>query len=153
MDKWIEAAQAFRAAKGHQGKKASVKKRQSDLQADIARCARRLEQFLESDKGLAALELLKASRRHINFAEDYDGGGYGIVFAITGDGLQQSVEAMGTWMLYAKPKDVRKPHLSPISALEAIEAAVHHGKKDPAEIMVWLEGELDTIAESAPSIS
>lgn len=162
---WSEAAQSYRAAEAarlitEQDHVAAAKRDQvannetqprrvADHTADIDRGTIELEQFLSSE-GQALKELLRASKRHLNFGEEREGGGYGVVYFIDGNGLQQSVEAMGTWTAYSK--DVPEPKLTSITAREAVEAAVHYGGKKATEVVNWLRGELDKIANSAPSI-
>jgi hypothetical protein len=118
--------------------------------ADVLQATRELEQFLRSDEGRAALDLLTASNRHINFGEEYEGGGSSVVFFIDGTGLNRSIEASGTWTVYAK--EVPKPKITPITAKEAIEAAINPrmGGKKPNEVMTWLRSQLDAIASHAP---
>lgn len=158
---WSKAAQKYRAAEAakqitEQDQTAAVTRDRivndeatADQLADIDRGAAELEQFIRIE-GQAVKELLSASKRHVNFGEQREGGGYGVVYFIDGNGLQQSVEAMGTWTAYNK--DVPKPVLTPITAHEAVIAAVYHGGKKATEVVNWLRGELDKIACSAPAI-
>lgn len=162
---WSKAAKKYRAAEAakqitEQDQTAAVihdrivndevqRRQTADQLADIDRGAAELEQFIRIE-GQALKELLSASKRHINFGEEREGGGYGVVYFIDGNGLQQSVEAMGMWTAYSK--DVPKPVLTPISAHEAVTAAVYHGGKKATEVVNWLRGELDKIASSAPAI-
>jgi hypothetical protein len=164
MQKWIKAAQGFQQAKEAEAQKKALAQKaevsaimknaaaQQEREAHVSHSVWQLDQFLKNDEGCAALALLKASGRHIVFGENRDGGGYGSVYFINGEGLQVSVEPMGMWVAYARG-NVEKPRLSPMSPLDAVRAAVEYGGKDPAEIMVWLEGELNKIAEAAPAVS
>lgn len=118
--------------------------------ADVLQATRELEQFMRSDEGRAALELLTASGRHLNFGEEYEGGGSSVVYFIDGTGLNRSIEASGTWTIYAK--EVPKPSITPVTAKDAIEAAINPcmGAKKPSEVMTWLRSQLDAIASQAP---
>jgi hypothetical protein len=109
--------------------------------------AAKLEAFLESKDGKAALELLRTSGRHIIFGESREGGGFGLVWFLDGNGLQESTEPMGTWVAYAQT--VPEPKLRPITPRLAVEAAVTEGKHKPAEVMSWLEEEIEKIANEA----
>lgn len=165
MQKWIRAAQSFQRAKeSEQGANAlSERVRMSSAHVDASarqerqaraqRSASQLERFLDSDEGRDALDLLKTSGRHIIFGEERDGGGSGVVYFLNGEGLQQSIEAMGMWTAYSKPEDIRKPELSPIDPLQAVSAFADLRGKDPDELMAWLESELNKIADAAPAVS
>ena len=113
--------------------------------------ARDLATFIANAEGLAAKALLAASKRHINFGESYEGGGYGQVWFFDGTGFNRSDEAMGTWIAYAK--EVPVPKITPMTAREAAEAAIdpRRGAKKPDEVMAWLRSQLDIIAEQAPT--
>jgi hypothetical protein len=107
----------------------------------------KLEAFLESKDGKAALELLRTSGRHIIFGESREGGGFGLVWFLGGTGLQESTEPMGTWVAYAQT--VPEPKLRPISPRLAVQVAVTEGKQKPTEVMLWLEDEIEKIANEA----
>lgn len=115
---------------------------------EILRVADDLEHFMLGQDGEAAMRLLAASGRHINFAERNEGGGSGVVFFINSNGPQLSVEAMGMWTAYSR--NVPKPRIVPIKVDEIIEAAVVIGGKEPSSIMTWFHQELDKIADEAP---
>lgn len=135
---WFDAARKYQQAKHAQ----------SQLPAEIDKATRDLEQFIASNEGSAAKTLLKASGKHIIFGETEASGGFGAVYFMNGDGLQRSVEAMGMWTAYAK--EVPKPNLSPITARQAVEAAVYYNKEKPSEVLEWLREKLNEIADSAP---
>jgi len=157
--KWNEAARKYEdaeAARARQQQERTISAtRDSALkdeerrqqQRDIDRGTSELEQFMRTE-GRAAMELLRASKRHLIFGEENGGGGCGTVQYIDGNGLQQSVEAMGSWGVYAK--EVPKPKLSSITARQAVEAAVYRGGKRGTEVVSWLRDALDSIASAAP---
>lgn len=105
-----------------------------------------LSEFMEK-QGESAKKLLRAAGKHIIFGELREGGGYGVVYYIDGDGLNESYEAMGTWMAYSK--EVPKPKITPSTAETAAFAAIHYGGIVPSELVMWLERKLDAIAAEA----
>ncbi len=115
---------------------------------NITRCAKALAQFLKSEEGLVALDMLRESDRHIIFGEEDIGSGHTEVFMLNGGGLMQSQEATGTWVAYQKTPS--KPTLTPISAEKAVWAFFQLKKKEPDEVMKWLREELNAIAMTAP---
>ena len=119
------------------------------IKEETDQAIRELDQFMNSQEGLTAIALLKASGKHIIFGEEDNSGSGAVVYFINGDGLQQSIESKGTWGDCAKEVP-KKPKLSPISAQQAICAAVHYDTKKPSEILNWLRGQLNEIANSAP---
>lgn len=146
---WAEAAELYRRAK--EVKRYTTLNREQEelsIRVKIDSDVYELELFMGSEDGRSACELLSASGRHINFGEERDGGGYGVVYFIDGKGLQQSVEAMGMWTAFSS--DVKKPEISIISARQAIMAAVEHGGIDTGKVMEWLRSQLDQIANAAP---
>lgn len=116
---------------------------------EVLRAVRELDAFLESSRGQDAIELLAASGRHINFGEELMCSGYGVVYFLDGNGLQKSIEGMGSWIAYSKPEP---PQVRRSSAKEAIRAAVNPNMsgKEPRKVMPWLRAELDRIASKAP---
>ena len=136
---WRNAAQSYRTAGAMQ--------QQHQQDTSIGLGITELEQFMVND-GPSAMELLKASGRHLIFGENREGGGFGVVYYIDGNGLHQSVEAMGMSAAYSQSK--RQPNISEITVRQAVEAAVQHGNMKPAEIVSWLRRELDKIANAAP---
>ncbi|MFA4954103.1 MAG: hypothetical protein WC641_02230 [Patescibacteria group bacterium] len=141
MENWREAAEKYRQAQPAVAQDAQKQR--------CEQVARKLQDFLVSRLGLEALELLKASRRHIIFGEDPPEGGHTVVYFLNGEGLRQSCEASGMWTAYSA--SVPRPSLSLISALEAVQAAVKFGRKDPDGLLRWLREELDKIALAAPT--
>jgi hypothetical protein len=154
--KWRDATILYRQAEEHKLKVAPPQREvlvQEDtwrLQAaQIAEASRDFEQFLKSPEGLAAMALLGAAKRHLIFGEEAEGG-YAYIAFIDGAGLQLSIEPAGTAWAYHKG-DLPKPKISSITARGAIQAAVLHTKKKPHEVLAWLRGELDKIADAADS--
>jgi hypothetical protein len=157
---WSKAAQEYQAAEEAQKREEENRIAQrvhSQVLKDeayqrklteIDRGTAELVQFMLTE-GPAAMELLRASKRHIIFGEVNEGGGFGSVYFIDGNGLQEAYQAMGMWIAYSK--DVPRPRLSTITEREAVEAAVQHGGKKATEVVTWLRGVLDKIASAAPT--
>lgn len=155
--KWLDAALRYQLAEEQKPKVASV---QQEVQvredtwrlqaAQIADAGRDLEEFLKSQEGQAAMALLGAAKRHLIFGEESEGG-YADVAFIDFAGLQRSVEPSGTGWLYDKlsGSEVPKPKISRITARDAVQAAVFHTKKKAHEVLPWLRGELDKVADAA----
>lgn len=153
--KWNAATQKYTAAK-----KAKQKEIEENLTAMAVRAALKpklgptdvqlgayeLQEFMVNE-GHSAMELLKASGRHIILGEDYDGGGYGQVYIMNSDGFRVSTEAMGMWVAYSK--NVAPPVLTPITPEQTILAAVRQGRLKPREVVDWLRQQLDKIADVA----
>lgn len=154
--KWRDATLQYRRA---EEEKARVMPREQQVQiqedtwrlrvVQIAEVGRDLEQFLKSPEGLAALALLGAAKRHIIFGEER-GDGCARVFFIDVAGLQRSDEPHGVWMAYTKEK-LPEPKISSVTAINAVQAAVWYGGKKSNEVLAWLRGELDKIADAADS--
>ncbi|MBI5654397.1 hypothetical protein HZC53_01955 [Candidatus Uhrbacteria bacterium] len=142
MANWRDAADKYRQAQPDEVKAAR------DQQ--ILALAQELDMFLKSGEGVLALELLKASGRHIILGEEQPEGGFTTVYFLNGDGLRKSDEAAGTWTAYASPNQIPAPKLSPITLGEAAKAALTLGRKQPGELVHWLREELDKIAAAAP---
>lgn len=141
MADWREAAEKYRQAQPAVAQDAQKQR--------CEHAARQLQEFLASPLGLEALELLKASRRHIIFGEDPPESGHTVVYFLDGEGLRQSCEASGSWTAYST--SVPQPHLSSVSALEAVQVAAKYGRKNPDGLIRWLREELDKIAVAAPT--
>ena len=92
------------------------------------------------------MELLGAAKCHLVFGEE-DEGVYAQVFFIDANGIQQSHEPHGTWTIYAKQK-LPAPKISRVTSQEATRAAVWYAGRNPKEVMTWLRGELDKIADA-----
>lgn len=157
--RWLDAALRYQQAE-EQKPKPQVVPQQQEAQiredtwrlqaAQIADAGRDLEQFLKSQEGQAAMALLGAAKQHLIFGEESEGG-YADVAFIDVAGLQRSVEPSGTGWLYSKlsGSEIPKPKISRITARDAVQAAVFHTKKKPHEVLPWLRGELDKIADAA----
>jgi hypothetical protein len=126
-------------------KLASSKDKQPELDpAAINKVIHELEEFMKSDEGEAAKELLAATGRHIIFGET-SGCGRVSVYFLNDKGLQQSIEVAGSAAAYSG----QPPRVNAILADVAIRAATHPeiGAKQPEEVMPFLRAELDKIAE------
>jgi hypothetical protein len=122
----------------------SKDKRPEPDPAEINKAIRELEEFMKSDEGEAAKELLAATGRHIILGEA-PGAGSVTVYFLNDKGLQQSIEVTGSAAAYSR----QQPRVHAILADAAIKAATHPeiGAKQPEEVMPFLRAELDKIAE------
>ena len=157
--KWLDATRRYRQAQAEREKKKTENLLEQEIRVDdstwriqaagIADAARDLEQFLNSQEGQSAMELLAAAKQYIVFGEE-SGGGYANVAFIDGHGLQRSIEPSGIWTTHAKRQELlEQTRISPITAREAIQAAVWNTTKKPYEVLSWLRRELDNIANAA----
>ena len=114
----------------------------------VAEISNALSGFLRSAEGIAATTLLRASEQFVRLAEANEGGGSGFVIFLDGNGLQESIEAMGMWVAYAKKEDVPKPQLKPISTEEAAQGIVSasEGRATAEQVLSNLRADLDRIA-------
>jgi hypothetical protein len=150
---WNDAARRYKEIEAAKPKPVPVPQ-QEQVQADtwrlqaaqIADAGRELEQFVNSEEGRAAMGLLGAAERHIIFGEEA-GGGYAQVFFIDANGIQKSHEAHGMWTIYSKEK-LPEPKISRATSQEAAKAAVWYARRKPKEVVTWLRGELDKLANA-----
>lgn len=121
-------------------------KRPEPNPAEIEAAIRELEQFMKSDDGAAALELLEATDRHIILYESEPQAGSVTVIFLGRRGLTQSIEAGGMSAAYSKP---REPRLNPVLPDAAIKAATHPemGGRKPSDVLPYLRKRLDEIAD------
>lgn len=155
---WREAAKRYDAQKAQQAQDTAAatnaayskalgqRREQQDYQANVAAAISELNDFLAGEDWLAARQLLIASNRHIVIAEENEGGGSGIVYFLDGNGLRQSIEAMGTWMAYAKKDSIPKPRISPAKVAEVVRLAIRQGAH-PHQILENIKQGLDSIAQ------
>lgn len=143
MANWREAAELYRQAQ------AVVEKDKQDEK--IARVARQLQEFLDSQPGRDACELLDASNQAVYFARE-----------VYPDGPKAKVVV--NYYLYwrglmlCRSRDLEDPDDSEmegvwaatITALDAVRAAAKFGNRDPDKLLDWLRAELDKIAAAAP---
>ncbi len=151
--KWADAARLYREAQAAKSKpvppvqQEQVQQDTWRLQAvQIAEAGRDLEQFVNSEEGRTAMELLGAAQRHLIFGEEADGG-YATVFFIDGKGIQKSYEPHGTWTAYSKG-NFPDPQISQATSREAAQAAVWYARRKPEDVVTWLRGELDKLADA-----
>lgn len=138
--KWSQAAEKYQAAKIT----ASTK------EAAIASAVAELEEFMLAD-GETAMKLLGASGKSIELAEQSETSSFVVVYFFDGNGLQSVAGSVGLGAAYASfGGKTEQPKPSPITAEDAIRAAVEYGGKKPEEVVPWLRSELDRIASEAP---
>lgn len=115
----------------------------------VVEIAAALRQFLHHEQGQAALTLLRASNRHVVIAEENDGGGYGHVYFLDGQGYKSSAEAMGTWQIYST--NVKKPEENSATSQEVAQAIVRasNGTATAEAVVSLLQKGLDAIAAQA----
>ncbi|QQR60504.1 hypothetical protein IPH19_03780 [Candidatus Uhrbacteria bacterium] len=133
---WLKAAETVEA-----------QKRQPEVEArEIEEEARKLESFLSSVEGNAARRLLKATAKHIIVGELEASPGHAMVCFLDGEGLRQSIEGKGLSGAYAG----NKPDISSTTPELATKAFTHpdRGKRKPSELLNYIRGELDKIAEA-----
>ncbi|MFA5185074.1 MAG: hypothetical protein WC551_01155 [Patescibacteria group bacterium] len=141
MANWREAAELYRQAQ------VIVEEEKRDER--LNHVAEQLHDFLASDLGAEALELLKASNRYIVFGYKLRVGGSAIMYLLSGHGCCTSNYIDG-YVPAHSDVFVPGPILDPIEPYTAVEAALKHGHKDPETFMPWLREELDKIAAAAP---
>jgi hypothetical protein len=134
---WKKAAEQYKKKPSEEAHKKAV-----------TDAAQELFDFLHSEDGKSAKELLKASGRFIRFGEENPEGGRTTVFLINGDGLVKSQEHVGDHVAYSQ--NIPQPTLTGISAHQAVEAAFNYGRMAPNALLGWLRSQLDAIAEQAP---
>lgn len=120
----------------------------SDNYLQIARAATDLHEFMNSEEGDRANNLLNWSGCCIIFGLDHDPGGHDTIYYLDADGLHRCSQTMGIWV--ASASHVARPRIKSATTNEVIEAAVQYGGKNPSEIIPWLRAELDKIAAAAP---
>ena len=138
---WREAARRCRC-----NSPAAKKQKEDEL---VNKTAAELQLFLNSLEGQLAVELLKASGRHIILAEERDGP-RGTVYFLDGEGMRKSHEAMGLWVAHANPTNIPAPQVLPLEAREAVEAVMRD--QQPLDgLIARICRDLDSIASEAPS--
>lgn len=158
MHDWSKAAEKYRQARVEDevAKRNIITTPLITVSPELVRKeAKDLEDFLASQEGIIALELLKASGTHIIFGEDRPDGGFGTVYFLGGDGLQKSVEPMGLWIAYAEK--IPKPIVTKIAPRHAVEAfwrAIAGQNRCHSvfqiDVLSWLLVKIDKIAKAAP---
>ena len=117
-----------------------------DRELEIQQEAEKLEQFLASDEGLVARELLASRNTFIRLGEERIGNGLGEVYFLDGEGLKVSQEAMDMWVAYAKSEDIPKPEIMPLDAVTAVRRAIGTGRMNPNEVVSQIRNQLSAIA-------
>lgn len=112
---------------------------------DVAEAINELERFMCGSEGAAAKELLAVTKRHVVLGEFPASPGHAVVCLLNGDGLQKSVEGAGLAGVYSS----KQQELSRLTSQQALQAFIHPemGNRKPTDLMPYLMGELDRIAE------
>lgn len=159
-NKWSEAAARYQSKNDRLAQQATEQKREEEAKkererveamkkaGEIFQGMEQLEAFLD-DHGSNAMTLLKTSGRHIIFGESRDGGGFAVIYMMSGCGLQQCVESTSMSAAFGNGRNP-KPVPTRITVQQAIEAAVNYGGKKATEVVDWLKAQLDMIADAAP---
>ena len=127
---WKAAAEALRAKKG---------KVEVADSSEVEKAVRALEKFLESPEGLDALDFLKEVEIPLVLGHHEIGNGEAEAFVLTGEGLRRL-----TGKVDHSHGDV--PVATEITAAEAVQAAMEHGKYRAESIMLYIKGELRSMA-------
>jgi hypothetical protein len=155
-EKWLAAAHKYRAKQQAQQSEPQPAPATAVATArvpgtSVSEIVDALNSFLHSSEGAAAIALLRASHEFVRLAEGYEGGGSGFVIFLDGDGLKESIEAMGLWRVYAKREDIPNPKEKLMNVREAAQAVVEatEGKATAEKLLFNLRTELDLLAERA----
>ena len=138
MANWREAAEKYRH---HARIVVSEVKRDEEF----IHAAEQLHDFLASDLGAEARDLLKASCSWIEFGrESVPGTDFVSRYVLSEWGL--------IWFMSPKTldDDTDSVLITEITTQVAVNVAVRLGNKDPDDLIRWLSGELDKIAAAAP---
>jgi len=156
QEKWLDAARKFSVKQQAQQSESQPAPATAVATArvpgtSVSEIADALNNFLHSSEGSAATSLLRASQQFIRLAEANEGGGFGFVIFLDGDGLKQSIEAMGMWVVYAKKEDVPDPKARLISVEGAAQGVVYasEGKATAERLLSNIRADLDRLAERA----
>ncbi len=152
-ESWRTAAQRYRNPTPQPAShKASPQPRQprTSTSVDVQGLIEQLSLFLDGDEGATARELLAASKSHINLGEDKPTMGYGRVYFLDGTGLHCSTEAMGMLIAYSGSS---RPTIRDLPIKDLVEgiAACDYPSAPLANMLSWIRGRLDGIAQHAPA--
>jgi hypothetical protein len=113
--------------------------------------ANALRKFILSEEGTSAKILLQASKQYVILEEEYDGGGYGSVYFLDGEGYKVSFEAMGTWQIYARTGSTKEPKVSLVAEFNLACAIVRQseGQASAEGLLNFVIRKLDAIAADA----
>ena len=154
LNDWRAATKAYTKAQEKAGRVFFLKTNTSPSpkQGDVTRSetVSSLEDFLNSPDGIAALQLLYASKKTISFGEYKTGSGYGALYHeyfLNGTGLYLSISGLPYThsRLYQQVTETRS-----ITSEEAVDIYSKHTSSNITGFMPWLRAELDKIAAAAP---
>lgn len=139
MKNWRDAAENFKKMRAgedadRQAKEQAKRISEQRLEEEISRAAAELAEFLESQPGKDALELIGASGKNLHIAQVLPSRGWSMYYFFSPRGLR--------WCHLGDPSE-------PLSPEYAIRGFVETLKRQPAEFMPWLREELDKIAATA----
>ena len=141
MANWRDAAGLYRQAQ------VIVEKEKQDEKLHLV--AEQLHDFLASDLGAEARELLKASCKWVELGrEDVPGTGLVAIYSLAEWGLVRYTTRDRSQE--TEDDDAATVIINGITAQEAVDAAARLGNKDPESLVRWLREELDKIAAAAP---
>ena len=149
MENWREAAERYR-----QVKPPPIQTTQDER---FVHAAQELQEFLDSEEGQAALNLLEASNKQIPFCMRMTvDRKVSTAYFMNGNGFRRCCEI--TDRLATRYADmVYRPEISSITLLEAVEQAFDYNRTNifecftnPEDFVPWLRRKLDAIALAAP---
>ena len=148
---WKDAAASYRVAQEAQAlASAEVEKLEREDMDEFVRGVKELEQFIASGEGVQALALLRASGHQVIFAKNKEDESVCILYYMDGSGLRQSMKTSDPGLGFIHETPLGK--VTPIYPYVAVEMAGRFAGKNPGEIVSWLRGEIDKIADAAPTL-
>ncbi len=149
---WLDAIQRLTDARNQRVVNQADEERVKALKEQaIVADSHLLDEFLHSDNGKIGLSLLRLTQQAIVLGtDDTDGSqyteGFLLMSAPEGEGLfKEIISGGGMAAFYSR----REPQItySPISAIEAVRAAVTFGGHEPGEVTSMIRARLTQIAQ------
>ena len=141
-ERWRQAATLFRQSRGE------LPQTQNDINSE----SRKFDDFLRSEEGFAAMDLLAASKFGIELGSKATPGCiYKVV--LTNDDRGRGFILVETMYPGREAQEAeRRPILqfTPLSTGDAFRAIVEYGRFEPKEIVSYIFERLDFIADKAP---
>lgn len=139
---WIEAIEYLNKEKQIKEDKEQEKVK---AQRRIEEVSNSLDNYLTSEKGRIALEMLRLSNQRIGFGGEYVGHGYGESYFLDGFGLRRAFYPQGMWVAYSR--NVPEPVIESTTALAVVRVSIRISKIDPESLITHLEKRIDQIAK------